>query len=259
MIYSLKNKDIIVFGLQPWDIEIGSNCKNIALELSKNNRVLYVNRALDRLSIIRNKHDPKIQSRLKALNDNKIDIEEVETNLFVFNPSTVLESIAKIPFNYVFNKLNYLNNKRISKEILKAANSLGFSTPVLFIDNEFFRAYYLKELIPNQLFIYYIRDYLVEQDYFKTHGKRLESDLIRKADLVVTNSIHLADYASDYNRNSFFIGQGCDLSLFDPEKETDQPADMINIKKPIIGYVGALVTSRLDLELLEYLALNKND
>ena len=35
----IKNRDIVVFGIQAWDIEIGSNCKNIALEFAKNNRV----------------------------------------------------------------------------------------------------------------------------------------------------------------------------------------------------------------------------
>ena len=31
----MENKNIIITGIQAWDIEIGSNCKNIALELSK--------------------------------------------------------------------------------------------------------------------------------------------------------------------------------------------------------------------------------
>ena len=35
----IKGRDIIVVGVQPWDIEIGSNCKNIAHEFSKHNRV----------------------------------------------------------------------------------------------------------------------------------------------------------------------------------------------------------------------------
>jgi hypothetical protein len=39
----MNGMDIIVTGLQPWDVEIGSNCKNIAIEFAKNNRVLYVN------------------------------------------------------------------------------------------------------------------------------------------------------------------------------------------------------------------------
>ncbi|MFT6718382.1 MAG: hypothetical protein ACJAY8_000777 [Sphingobacteriales bacterium] len=33
---------IVVTGIQPWDLGIGSNCRNSALELSKNHRVMYV-------------------------------------------------------------------------------------------------------------------------------------------------------------------------------------------------------------------------
>ncbi|MEG2402131.1 MAG: glycosyltransferase family 1 protein, partial [Muribaculaceae bacterium] len=39
----ITGRDFIFTGLQPWDISIGSNAKDIALEISKNNRVLYVN------------------------------------------------------------------------------------------------------------------------------------------------------------------------------------------------------------------------
>lgn len=39
----MKNRDFIITSLQPWDIEIGSTIKNTALEISKNNRVLYIN------------------------------------------------------------------------------------------------------------------------------------------------------------------------------------------------------------------------
>lgn len=61
----LRGKDIIIVGQQPWDTEIGSNCKDIALELSKYNRVLYVNSPLDRISKWRNKDQPAIKKELR--------------------------------------------------------------------------------------------------------------------------------------------------------------------------------------------------
>ena len=111
----LTDKNIVVVGLQPWDIEIGSNCKNLAMELSKNNKVLYVNRALDRFSLIKNRKDQKIQTRLKALKKPLPDITEEMPNLWVFNPSTVLESVANIPFTFLFDTLNRINNVRLSR------------------------------------------------------------------------------------------------------------------------------------------------
>lgn len=39
----IKNRDFIVIGLQALDSRIGSNCINLAYEIAKHNRVLYVN------------------------------------------------------------------------------------------------------------------------------------------------------------------------------------------------------------------------
>jgi len=57
----ITNRDIIIVGQQPWDLELGSNCKDIALEFSKHNRVLYVNAPLDRITAIRYKNDLKVK------------------------------------------------------------------------------------------------------------------------------------------------------------------------------------------------------
>ena len=46
-----------MFSFQSWDTEIGSNFKDMAIELAKNNRVLFVNRALDRSSLRKHKND----------------------------------------------------------------------------------------------------------------------------------------------------------------------------------------------------------
>ena len=63
----IKGQDIIVVGIQAWDIEIGSNCKNIAVEFAKHNRVLYVNPPLDRATLKRDKNSEKVQKRLAEL------------------------------------------------------------------------------------------------------------------------------------------------------------------------------------------------
>ena len=76
----LFNKDIIIVGQQPWDTEIGSNCKNIALEMSKHNRVLYVNSPLDRISKLRNRKDPKVQKRLRVIDGNENGLVEIKSN-----------------------------------------------------------------------------------------------------------------------------------------------------------------------------------
>lgn len=254
----MKNRDIIVVGLQSWDSQIGSNCINIALEFSKQNRVLYVNRALDRVSLLKHRSDPKIKNRLKTLRGETKDIENIHSNLWVLNPKVILESVNWMPEPF-FSFFNKHNNKRLAQAILKAGEELGFKDTVLFIDNDFFRAQYLAEMLNAQLSIYYVRDYLLKQPYFKKHGARLEAALIKKSDVVTANSSYLAKYARQFNDNSFDIGQGCDFTYFNPQRNYPKPLDLENISHSIIGYVGALLGYRLDIELLTKLATQKSE
>lgn len=254
----VKNKDIIVFGLQPWDIAIGSNCKNIAAEMARNNRVLYVNRPLDRASYYRKNKTQQTKARIEALKSQKNILVKIQDNLWVFNPSVILESINFLPVGFLYNFLNKKNGKLLANDIKKASDKLNFKKPLLFVDNDFFNALYLNEYLQPELFIYYIRDYLRSQNYFKKHGSRAEPLLIKKADVVATNSAYLAEYAANYNENVLDIGQGCDVEdyLIVPEK---LPLDIEKISKPIIGYCGSLTATRLDVNLIFQLAQSKPD
>lgn len=252
----LENRDIILFSLKPWDTGIGSSSKKYARVFAhKNNRVLFINRALDRMSVLKFRDDPKTRNRLQSLKLKDESLVEVEKNIWTLNPLTVLESINKIPIPFIFDWLNKINNKRLAKEINKAANKLEFSNIVLYIENDFIRAQYLQDLIEHlDCTIYYIRDYLPSQAYFRVHGKRLEPKLIKKSNVVITNSLFLKNYAEKYNPKSYFVGQGCDTELFSGLFH-ETPYDMRQISGPVIGYTGALLATRLDIRLIKEIAV----
>jgi len=97
-------------------------------------------------------------------------------------------------------------------------------------------------------------------DYHKRHGTRLQPQIIEKADVAVANSDFFANYCKQTNANSHMIGQGCDLTMYnDEDGNLKVPEDLINIKKPIIGYVGFLTTIRLDIEVLVHIAEQRSD
>ncbi|MBN1198128.1 MAG: glycosyltransferase [Bacteroidales bacterium] len=249
----IRNQDIIVTGLQPWDIDIGSNCKNIALEFAKNNRVLYVNAALDRMTLLCKKNDPKVQRRKRILHSAEPDLLEIGPHLWNLYPKTILESINQIGSDNLFDWLNKINNRRMARQILSAVKRLDFKDYIIFCDSDMFRSFYLKELLNPKAFIYYTRDNLVAVDYWKKQGIRVEAAMMKKADVVVANSTYLAKLAEAFNPHSSYVGQGCDVSLFDQKLIERIPQDMLPIKeegKPIIGYIGALKALRLDINVL---------
>ncbi|MBX7045409.1 MAG: glycosyltransferase [Ignavibacteria bacterium] len=253
----ITGRDIVITGLQAWDNDIGSNCINIAKEFAKDNRVLYVNFPLDQRTILNGKNDEKIQKRLSIINDNKEDLEQVDRNIWTLYPKTIIQSINWIPVEPVFNFFNKRNNTKLAFQISKALKRLNFRNFFIFNDSDMFRSFYLKDLLKPELYIYYSRDNLIAVDYWKKHGIRIEAELIRKSDLCTANSTYLADYCRKFNPNSFYVGQGCDLSLFNPELVKNIPDDLKKINNPIIGYVGALVGLRLDIKLLEFIAENR--
>ncbi|HMG84024.1 MAG TPA: glycosyltransferase [Ferruginibacter sp.] len=253
------NSDIIIVGQQAWDIEIGSNCKNIALEFSKHNRVLYVNPPLDRISLFRNRHDAKVEKRLKVIKGKNSGLVQIQDKLWNLYPDCMIESINWMKFDTLYDLLNKVNNKRLAASIQKASDTLQLKNVIIFNDGDMFRSFYLNDLLKNQLSIYYSRDYLLATDYYKYHGQKLEPLLIKKSSLCVANSTYLTEYCKKYNPHSFYVGQGCD-QLFSANIDQDQvPADIKNIQGPIIGYVGVLYTARLDIEILSLIAATNPD
>ena len=253
----LCGRDIVIVGQQPWDTSIGSNCKNIALEWSKYNRVLYVNAALDRFSWYTAKNDLKTQQRLSVIRGEQEGLVVIQENLWNLFPNELIESINWIPNQFLFELFNKSNNKKFAKSIQYAIDALSFTNIILFNDNDMFRSYHLKELLHPLVSIYYSRDFMLAVDYWKKHGLEMEPKLIAKSNICVANSTYLAAYCKKYNPNSFDVGQGCDLESFSNANTIQKPADMLCIPAPIIGYVGALQSIRLDLQVLMHIATSK--
>jgi len=254
MTNKLTNRDIIVVGQQPWDTPIGSNCKDIALEFSKHNRVLYINAPLDHRTKLQQRHTESVKKRMRIINGLEDGIEQISPNFWVFYPDVINKSINWLKPTAIFRFFNKINNKQFAKSIKKAIKRLDFENFILFNDSDMFRSYHLKELLKPSLSIYYSRDNLVATSYWGKHGKHLEPELIKKSDLCVANSVYLANYCKKYNPNSFYVGQGCDLTIFKNDDSVTVPKNLSTIQKPILGYVGALLSIRLDENILIYLA-----
>ena len=253
----MKNRDIVIVALQSWDFEIGSNARNIAREFARQNRVIYVNPPLDRITRYRKKNDERTQRFLKVINKKESALKEVENNIWNLTPGFVAESINFIPTPFVYDTINFRNNKSFARSIDAAMKELNFRDIIVFNDNLMFGGLYLKQLLKPSTYAYYIRDYLIVQPYFAKHGRRLEPKIIESSDVIVANSTYLQEYAAQYNPKSFYVGQGCEVEMFDNSLVNEKPHDLTNIPSPLIGYVGNLTSQRLDIPLLVEIAKRK--
>jgi glycosyltransferase involved in cell wall biosynthesis len=178
--------------------------------------------------------------------------------MWVLYPKTIIESINWVTSRWLYDFLNKINEKRFASKISGAISRLGFKDFIILDDNSMLIGYYLKELLKPDLFIYLLRDAVTLVSYHQKHGTILEPKLIAKSDLTVTNSEFFCEFARKYNPNSYMIGQGCDLSLYnDTDGSLQVPGDLKAIPRPIIGYTGALTAIRLDIEVLVHIAKSR--
>lgn len=247
-------RDFIITSLQPWDIEIGSTIKNTALEISKQNRVLYVSTPLDLSTRWRRSNSsPSYVHRVEVIKGKVSPLRQVNENMWVLDCPFTLLSINKFP-DFLFDIFNRLNNKKLGKWIVKQATKLGFKEYVHLIDTDLFRSRYLKEYIHPGISIYYRRDYIIGFPYWRKHGPRCEEALVRQADIVLANSSYFAKQLRPWNPNTHVLNTGVNLELYNPSRQWEQPEELKNIPAPVIGYTGAIIESRLDSDLLYHIA-----
>ena len=247
----MENKCFVITSLQPWDIEIGSTIKNTALEISKENRVIYVNSPIDFATWIKgNKAIQSNKRRMEVIRKKVNPIRKIKDNLWVVDSTFIAYSFNFIKNKQIFDFFNKLNNKKIARTILDATKRLGFEDFIHLIDTDIYRSLYLKEMINPAVSIYYCRDYVIGQPYWIPNGARLEPLIAAKADIVLTNSTQFLQRFKQYNKNSHVIETGVNLELYDAKKTWNVPEDIASIPRPIIGYIGTLLESRIDTQLL---------
>jgi len=255
----MKGRDFIITGLQSWDIPIGSNAIDIAKEIAVNNRVLYVNSPLDQTTILRSKQKPEFKHRLDVYKKKTNPLRKISDSLWVLDFPFSIWSVNKLPDGFLFDFFNKWNNKKMFKYVRQVAGELNFNDPIHFIDNDIYRSFYAKEILKPKLSVYYRRDNLQPFAFWKKHVARLEPLIIGKSDLVVCNSPQLANFARAFNPKSYDIGQGVDLSAYDPGIQFEAPKEMEAIPLPRIGYIGDINSLRLDADLIYEVAKSKPD
>ncbi|WP_207432141.1 glycosyltransferase [Sabulibacter ruber] len=249
--------NFVFVSLQRINTDRDSTSTCLAKELAKKHNVLYVNSPIDRKATLTSRNDVYVDAHIKAIKNKQEPLIKLGPRLWALNPTRVIESINWVPFTPVFSILNWVNNSRLAKDIKEATDQLGFDKFILINDKDIFRSYYLKEFLKPEKYIYLDRDYTLGLDYWRKHGASLEPKLMQKSDAVVCNSFDFTKRAKKYNANSFYIGNGFNVEQYLLREANPMPKDLAGIPGPIIGYVGALITLRLDLQLMIQLAKQK--
>lgn len=235
-----------------------STAVSLAMQLSKSHRVLFVNPPLQRREFWFGSSDPVLQQGIQYRKENRGNLEKINEKMWLLNPACIMESINWIPSTPLVKRFTRINSKRLALAIKEGISKVSFEQFILVNDKDIYRSFYLKELLSPRLFIYLDRDFTRGVPYWQKHGQVMEPELMRKADAIFCNSPEYQQEAAKVNKQSYYIGNGFDSELFSGHSIASEPEDLASIPHPRIGYIGAMVTNRLDIRLIEYIA-NKRE
>ncbi|MBU1912710.1 MAG: hypothetical protein KKB22_04170, partial [Candidatus Omnitrophica bacterium] len=245
----LKNKDMICISASDWLKPWGSK-QHLMSRLSEYNRVLYVEYQASMLDFI--KYPGYFIKRLGNLNK----LQKLSRNLYVYTP------VLLLPFGYYFNCINILNQRILKKHLLKIIKGLGFEDIILWIYPSSSLA--LIGNMTERLSVYHcIASFSDEKKnpLRKRMIQRLENDMARRVNIIFTLTKTLCGRFKKINPNTFYFPSAVDIGHYENilSGNTQEPQDMILVKKPRIGIIGYLNGNIMDIGLIEYLADYKKD
>lgn len=245
-----KGENIICISWLVWD-SIPLVMHHMMKRLSKNNRVLFVDPPVAYSNLIIQpdwwkNHLKKTQLWLQG-------VRHVRENLFVYYPPPLLLQYGHLKI------ADRISQAITASAIAKTAKRLGFTTPILWIYHPY--AIHPKGQFNEKLVCYDCND---DVGFFFSHhfNKRqrlsaMEEELTKKADVVFTTSKHLFHLRKGQNPNTHYFPSGVDLEQF---QRALSPAFKVNgelkdISRPIIGFVGGMVNSKMNWEWIREVAV----
>ena len=214
--------------------------------LSRRNRVLWINSIGMRRPTVSRADFGRLLGKLRR---GLGGCRQVEPNLFVVSPLVV-----PLPGMAAADRLNALI---LAGTLRRLCRRLDLSQPILwsFLPTV---GRLLGSLDEGMVIYHCVDEYTEFTGVPRDALKRMEHDLVRRADLVLTSSQRLHDERQPLNPNTHFVSHGVDLPHFTRalDATTVIPEDLRHLPRPIIGFIG-LLADWVDLELVRDIALRR--
>ncbi|MFA5076551.1 MAG: glycosyltransferase [Patescibacteria group bacterium] len=167
---------------------------------------------------------------------------------------------------YIYSTIDSIySHQTVTKELKKIIKILNLDNIVFWSYNPLFTCILedvCKKNIERRAFVFDAVDNWSEHPAFQKYKDelRIGYQIIRQdADIIFTVSDYLKHQLFEERKNCYWIPNGINPEHFMlPKKDYQEPAELKNIPRPIIGYHG-VVQGRLDLELIEYVAQKNPD
>lgn len=241
----LTGHNIIYFGPGKWN-GLWRNRHQLMSRFALQNRVIYVE-PIFTIHKLRNQLRQGYRGISEIWHDaGHAGVTKVAKNLYIYHSPVYIPISGRFPLD----KITWWIWKLLFKQTIKR---LGFSRPIIWLSRPEMSCFI--GTFDEKLIIYHVVDeYLSygEMDVeTRAKIKKLEQQVLKKADLVIVVSEKLRATKSVFNKHTYLVQNGVDYASYSKAltDDTPMPSDILQLPKPIIGYSG-LISRRLDLGLI---------
>ena len=243
----LEGRDIVCLGFGEWDAELWTNQQHLMARLGRHNRVLFLESLGLRQPRLAGRDLRRMARRVQraAAGPRAVDGLHVQSPLVI--------PIHGRP------RIRTLNRRLLRAQVGRAARSLGMEHPLLW--SYVPQADWLVETLQPSAIVYHCVDDIAAQKGVAAAAFRdAEARFAARADLVLASAPALAERMRTLNRRVFYAPNVADTDRFATALE-DGPTDaaLAALPRPRIVFTGAVVATKLDLELLEGVARARPD
>jgi len=239
--------DIVCISTIDWDFVWQGHQEIMSTFARAGHRVLFIENTGVRRPTL--KDLPRIRKRIANWRAGIYGIRRLMDNLYVYSPLV-------LPFPY--SRVARFINRLIMVMTLRSwGKTMHFQSPIIWTWLPTALALDLIKALNGKLVIYYCFDNFEAISRTARKVRETERVLIRNADLVFVTARHLFDYCARFSTDVHLFPSGFSERVF-ACSTCNPPADLAEIKRPIIGYIGG-VHKAIDFELLEKVAQAHSD
>lgn len=248
----MGGEDVVCLSVMDWQHEFQSSRHHLMRELSRRNRLLFVDASANPVDAWRGRAAERYRQKLAAWSGGE-NPRQVEEGIWVWTPPPVMP-MGRLPQPF-FEGAYRFNHWLLRSGLRRVARDLGLHDPILWISFDVMMSEGAIGALDERLVIYHCTDEITALPGISPHAGRIERRLLAKADLTFTSSPALFEGKAAQTARCVLVPNGVDFAHFNQalHPETALPEDVRDLPRPIVGFIGN-VEERFDLELWASLA-----
>ena len=227
----MTNKDVIIISSIDWSTHWQMHHQLATSLVEAGHRVLFIENTGVRTPQL--KDIGRIRDRIRNRLSSEHGFRQINDALYLYSPLFI-----PLPYSRVVNLFNVFS---ISLSIKRWMRLLRFSDPVVI---SFLPTPLVQGLIAKLnpfLTIYYCANHMAGASKATAPLRVWEDKFFSTADLVFTISEAISERANSFSRFVYSFPAGVEMGKFEASGlNLVHPADIASLKRPIIGYIGAI-------------------